>query len=264
MTFTTVLPVETSSALGSTHAFFASFFLLSILQELKALMARHNTLSSQQPSNSRSCFPGCLSSSQGQHKYHFERATLVSQVGNCRVMAYCDPLSCLVVSQPSPQSTLIPGELPAEASPYVLWWKWFFHCLGQTRGQTLQHLDSSRVGFLLISLLCVSGCGIKMMSAVNSKSSQYVPIHSKQIRGLAFSNRADGLLLSAALDHTLKLTRWVVMNMMPASFLCGPGNCVRILFWKYCLAPAEQLCLNCAVLPTTGYLLDSVGHVQKC
>ncbi|KAH0619452.1 hypothetical protein JD844_000095 [Phrynosoma platyrhinos] len=131
------------------------------LQELKALMARHNTNSTQQPGNSRSCFPGCLSSSQGQHKYHFERAFLVSQVGSCRVMAYCDPLSCLVVSQPSPQNTLIPG------------------------------------------------CGIKMMSAVNLKSSQYVPIHSKQIRGLAFSNRADGLLLSAALDHTLKLTRQV-------------------------------------------------------
>ncbi|XP_042294629.1 E3 ubiquitin-protein ligase RFWD3 [Sceloporus undulatus] len=128
------------------------------VQELKTLMARHNTSSSQQPSNSRSCFPGCLSSSQGQHKYHFERAFLVSQVGSCRVMAYCDPLSCLVVSQPSPQNTLIPG------------------------------------------------CGIKMMSAVNLKSSQYVPIHSKQIRGLAFSNRADGLLLSAALDHTLRLT----------------------------------------------------------
>ncbi|KAJ6666198.1 hypothetical protein lerEdw1_001103 [Lerista edwardsae] len=128
------------------------------VQELKALMARHSTNSSQQPSNSRSCLPGCLSSSQGQHKYHFERALLVSQMGNCRVMAYCDPLSCLVVSQPSPQSTLIPG------------------------------------------------CGIKMMSAVNLKSSQYVPIHSKQIRGLAFSNRADGLLLSGALDHTLKLT----------------------------------------------------------
>ncbi|XP_070616789.1 E3 ubiquitin-protein ligase RFWD3 [Erythrolamprus reginae] len=129
------------------------------VQELKALLVRHNASSSSQQSSSvRSCFPGCLSSSQGQHKYHFERAFLVSQMGNCRVMAYCDPLSCLVVSQPSPQSTLLPGY------------------------------------------------GIKMMSAVNLKSSQYVPIHSKQIRGLAFSNRADGLLLSASLDHTLRLT----------------------------------------------------------
>uniref|UniRef100_A0A8D0GT98 RING-type E3 ubiquitin transferase n=1 Tax=Sphenodon punctatus TaxID=8508 RepID=A0A8D0GT98_SPHPU len=128
------------------------------IQELKALMARHNTSASQQPSSSHSCFPGCLSSSQSQHKYQFEKAFLVSQVGNCRVMAYCDSLSSLVVSQPSPQATLIPGY------------------------------------------------GIKMMSASNLKSSQYIPIHNKQIRGLAFSNQADGLLLSAALDQTLKLT----------------------------------------------------------
>lgn len=46
-----------------------------------------------------------------------------------------------------------------------------------------------------------------MMSAVNLKSNQYVPIHSKQIRSLAFSNRADGLLLSASLDNSLRLTR---------------------------------------------------------
>jgi len=53
----------------------------------------------------------------------------------------------------------------------------------------------------------VTGCGVKMMSVANLKSSQYIPIHSKQIRGLAFGTRADGLLLSAALDNTLKLTR---------------------------------------------------------
>ncbi|XP_048372141.1 E3 ubiquitin-protein ligase RFWD3 [Sphaerodactylus townsendi] len=126
------------------------------VQELKTLMAQHNTSSSQQPTNSR--LSGRPSSSQGQHKYHFERSFVVSQTGSCRVMAYCDLLSCLVMSQPSPQSTLIPGY------------------------------------------------GIKMMSAVNLNSSQYVPIHSKQIRGLAFNNRADGLLLSAAVDQTLKLT----------------------------------------------------------
>ncbi|XP_025055540.1 E3 ubiquitin-protein ligase RFWD3 isoform X3 [Alligator sinensis] len=127
-------------------------------QELKALMAQHNTSASQQPGSSRSYLPGTLPSSQSQHKYHFEKAFLVSRSGSCRVMAYCDSLSCLVVSQPSPQSTLIPG------------------------------------------------CGVKMMSAANLRSSQYIPIHSKQIRGLAFSNRTHGLLLSASLDHTLRLT----------------------------------------------------------
>ncbi|NWY56296.1 RFWD3 ligase, partial [Chionis minor] len=128
------------------------------VQELKALVAQHNVSTSQQPGSSRTCLPGSLPSSQSQRKYHLEKVFVVSQTGNCRVMAYCDSLSCLVVSQPSPQSTFIPG------------------------------------------------CGVKMMSVANLKSSQYIPIHSKQIRGLAFGRRADGLLLSAALDNTLKLT----------------------------------------------------------
>ncbi|NXE83687.1 RFWD3 ligase, partial [Cochlearius cochlearius] len=128
------------------------------VQELKALVAQHNVSASQQPGSSRTCLPGSLPSSQSQRKYHLEKVFVVSQTGNCRVMAYCDSLSCLVVSQPSPQSTFIPG------------------------------------------------CGVKMMSVANLKSSQYIPIHSKQIRGLAFGSRADGLLLSAALDNTLKLT----------------------------------------------------------
>ncbi|NWH63912.1 RFWD3 ligase, partial [Geococcyx californianus] len=128
------------------------------VQELKALVAQHNASASQQPGSSHTCLPGSLPSSQSQRKYHMEKVFVVSQAGNCRVMAYCDALSCLVVSQPSPQSTFIPG------------------------------------------------CGVKMMSVANLKSSQYIPIHSKQIRGLAFGRRTDGLLLSAALDNTLKLT----------------------------------------------------------
>ncbi|XP_055674657.1 E3 ubiquitin-protein ligase RFWD3 isoform X1 [Falco peregrinus] len=128
------------------------------VQELKALVTQHNVSASQQPGSSCICLPSSLPSSQSQRKYHLEKVFVVSQTGNCRVMAYCDSLSCLVVSQPSPQSTFIPG------------------------------------------------CGVKMMSVANLKSSQYIPIHTKQIRGLAFGNRADGLLLSAALDNTLKLT----------------------------------------------------------
>ncbi|CAL8260121.1 unnamed protein product [Merluccius merluccius] len=52
----------------------------------------------------------------------------------------------------------------------------------------------------------VPGYGVKKVSTVTMKGSQYVPIHSKQIRGLAFNTRHDSLMLSAALDHTLKLT----------------------------------------------------------
>ncbi|KAG8562419.1 hypothetical protein GDO81_015669 [Engystomops pustulosus] len=128
------------------------------VQELKMLIAQHGSGSSQLSSSSRVGISSNLPSSQGQHKYNFEKAILINQGGNCRVMAYCERLGCLVVSQPSSHTTLVPG------------------------------------------------CGIKKLSAANMKSSQYVPMHSKQIRGLAFSNRSDGLLLSAALDNTVKLT----------------------------------------------------------
>ncbi|KAK9516156.1 hypothetical protein VZT92_024109 [Zoarces viviparus] len=52
----------------------------------------------------------------------------------------------------------------------------------------------------------VPGCGVKKVNVVNMKASQYVPIHSKQIRGLSFNRQNDSLLLSAALDNTIKLT----------------------------------------------------------
>lgn len=51
-----------------------------------------------------------------------------------------------------------------------------------------------------------------MLSTANMKSSQYIAMHGKQIRGLAFSSRSKGLLLSASLDNTVKLTRWVLQG----------------------------------------------------
>ncbi|XP_021076010.1 E3 ubiquitin-protein ligase RFWD3 [Mus pahari] len=50
------------------------------------------------------------------------------------------------------------------------------------------------------------GFGVKMLSTANMKSSQYIPMHSKEIRGLSFSSQSKGLLLSASLDCTIKLT----------------------------------------------------------
>nr|XP_058135706.1 E3 ubiquitin-protein ligase RFWD3 isoform X2 [Dasypus novemcinctus] len=128
------------------------------VQELQKLIMQHRDQLMQQPKNSQAHFLGCLPFSQGQHKYHFQKSFTVSQTGNCRTMAYCDALSCLVVSQPSPQASFLPG------------------------------------------------FGVKMLSTANMKSSQYIPMHSKQIRGLAFSCRSKGLLLSASLDNTIKLT----------------------------------------------------------
>ncbi|KAF7648504.1 hypothetical protein LDENG_00155990, partial [Lucifuga dentata] len=138
------------------------------LKELKTLMAqagRSSAPSSSSSSSSSSSVSASLVCSLSQSaagsrtaQYGFSKAVLLSQMGGCRVLAYCDPLSCLLASQPSPHSTLVPG------------------------------------------------CGVKKVSAVNMKASQYVPIHTKEIRGLSFNRQNDSLLLSAALDNTIKLT----------------------------------------------------------
>ncbi|XP_027884710.1 E3 ubiquitin-protein ligase RFWD3 isoform X1 [Xiphophorus couchianus] len=126
------------------------------LQELKALMAQ--TGRSSAPSSSSMLSLSQRADGSRAAQYSFSKAVLVSQTGGCRVLSFCEPLSCLLASQPSPHSTLVPG------------------------------------------------CGVKKVSLVNMKASQYVPIHSKQIRGLSFSRENNSLLLSAALDNTVKLT----------------------------------------------------------
>ncbi|KAK5866813.1 hypothetical protein PBY51_011358 [Eleginops maclovinus] len=127
------------------------------LQELRAVMAGQGSVYSSSSSASSSLLLG-LSQSSRAAQYTFSKAVQVSQAGGSRVLSYCEPLSCLLASQPSPHSTLVPG------------------------------------------------CGVKKVSVVNMKASQYVPIHSKQIRGLSFNRQNDSLLLSAALDNTIKLT----------------------------------------------------------
>ncbi|CAM4735434.1 unnamed protein product [Leuciscus chuanchicus] len=114
-----------------------------------------------------------LSSSQRQDSssaghYVFSKALLVSQTGSSRVLSYCEPLGCLLASQPSTHATLLPG------------------------------------------------FGVKMISTATLKSSQYIPIHSKQIRGLAFSQQQDSLLLSAAFDSTIKLTSLLTNTVVQA------------------------------------------------
>ncbi|XP_003791380.1 E3 ubiquitin-protein ligase RFWD3 [Otolemur garnettii] len=128
------------------------------VQDLQKLIVQHRSQIVQESSSSQGRLLSGLPSSQSQHKYHFQKTFTVSQTGNCRIMAYSDVLSCLVVSQPSPQASFIPG------------------------------------------------FGVKMLSTANMKSSQYIPMHGKQIRGLAFNNPSKGLLLSASLDNTIKLT----------------------------------------------------------
>lgn len=127
------------------------------LQELRALMTKGGRSIASSSSTSSSLLTASQMGSKTS-QYSFSNAVLMSQAGGCRVLSYCEPLSCLLASQPSPHSTLVPG------------------------------------------------FGVKKVSMVNMKSSQYVHIHSKQIRGLSFNRQNDSLLLSAALDNTVKLT----------------------------------------------------------
>ncbi|KAM5295773.1 E3 ubiquitin-protein ligase RFWD3 isoform 2-T3 [Glossophaga mutica] len=131
------------------------------VQDLQKLILQHRDQLLRHPRGSQA--PS--QSSSRPHKYCFQKTFTVSQSGNCRIMSYCDSLSCLVVSQPSPQATFLPG------------------------------------------------FGVKMFSTADMKSSQYIPMHSKQIRGLAFSSRSNGLLLSASLDNTIKLTRCPLVSL---------------------------------------------------
>lgn len=130
--------------------------------------------------------------------YVFSKAVLVSQTGGCRVLSYCEPLSCLLASQPSPHASLVPGECTQE--PFQCCHKW---------SETQLTFPSLYLSF------CVSGFGVKKMSTVNLKASHYVPIHIKQIRGLAFNRQQDGLMLSAAFDNTIKLTRYETHFLIP-------------------------------------------------
>ncbi|XP_019630805.1 PREDICTED: E3 ubiquitin-protein ligase RFWD3-like isoform X1 [Branchiostoma belcheri] len=50
------------------------------------------------------------------------------------------------------------------------------------------------------------GFGVKKVSAMDLRSVQYVSVHSKAIRDICFSGRVDGLMLTASIDKTLKIT----------------------------------------------------------
>ncbi|XP_062858710.1 E3 ubiquitin-protein ligase RFWD3 [Trichomycterus rosablanca] len=136
------------------------------VQELRRLMAQTASSSIRSQASTLSLSQR-QESSNGGH-YVFSKAVLVSQAGGCRVISYCEPLSCLLASQPSAHSTLVPG------------------------------------------------FGVKKISTVNLKASHYIPIHIKQIRGLAFSRHQDSLLLSAAFDNTIKLTSLMTNTVVQA------------------------------------------------
>ncbi|XP_006878924.1 PREDICTED: E3 ubiquitin-protein ligase RFWD3 [Elephantulus edwardii] len=181
------------------------------VQELQKLIIQHRDQILQHPKSCPAHSLSSLSSSQGQHKYQFQKTFTVSPTGNCRIMAYCDSLSCLVVSQPSPQASFVPG------------------------------------------------FGVKMLSTANMKSNQYVPMHSKQIRGLAFSDQSRGLLLSASLDNTLKLTS-LETNTVVQTY--NAGRPVWSCCW--CLDESNYMYAGLANGSILVYDLRNTGcHVQE-
>ena len=74
---------------------------------------------------------------------------------------------------------------------------------------------------LIVSL--AAGFGVKKISTATMKACQYIPMHIKPIRGLAFSRQQDSLLLSGSLDNTLKLTR-SDQQTPPRPFNAGLGG----------------------------------------
>ncbi|XP_066098979.1 E3 ubiquitin-protein ligase RFWD3 isoform X2 [Saccopteryx bilineata] len=189
------------------------------VQDLQKLILQHRDQLLRNPRGAQADFLSGLPSSQVKHKYYFQKTFPVSQSGSCRIMTYCDALSCLAVSQPSPQATILPG------------------------------------------------FGVKVFSTANMKSSYYIPMHGKQIRGLAFSSRSRGLLLSASLDNTIKLT-CLETNAVVHSYNAGRA------VWSCCWCLDENNyfyagLVNGSVLVydlrnTNGYVQELVPQKARC
>ncbi|XP_066205519.1 E3 ubiquitin-protein ligase RFWD3 isoform X2 [Saccopteryx leptura] len=189
------------------------------VQDLQKLILQHRDQLLRNPRGAQADFLSGLPSSQVKHKYYFQKTFPVSQSGSCRIMTYCDALSCLAVSQPSPQATILPG------------------------------------------------FGVKVLSTANMKSSYYIPMHGKQIRGLAFSSRSRGLLLSASLDNTIKLT-CLETNAVVHSYNAGRA------VWSCCWCLDENNyfyagLVNGSVLVydlrnTNGYVQELVPQKARC
>lgn len=126
-------------------------------QDLQKLILQHRDQILQQPKGSQARFLSSLPSSQGQHKYHFQKTFTVSQSGNCRIMTYCDLLSCLVVSQPSPQASFLPGEqFRTSAFMYIIGFHLFSPFFGKCRAHWWMNTVHSPPNPLscLVSYLC--------------------------------------------------------------------------------------------------------------
>ncbi|KAJ8252573.1 hypothetical protein COCON_G00218850 [Conger conger] len=178
------------------------------VQELKTLMAQPGCGLSQ-PSGGGPALG--LSQRQdgapGRH-YAFAKAVLVSQTGGCRVMSYCEPLSCLLVSQPSPQATLRHAPAPTRChaptrptrsdtpdTPRH----------AQTRPDTPRHAPT-RSDTLRHAPTLSLRCGVKKISAVDLKAFQYPHLLPHNTLKLSRYPTPESLKLSSLLTNTVVQT----------------------------------------------------------
>eukprot|EP00795_Rhopilema_esculentum_P013035 gene13035-3810_t len=63
------------------------------------------------------------------------------------------------------------------------------------------------------------GYGIAKVSSLESRTSEYVPVHQSCIRDICFNSSGDRLLLSASMDKTLKITS-MTSSMVVLSYTC--------------------------------------------
>ncbi|ETE64513.1 E3 ubiquitin-protein ligase RFWD3, partial [Ophiophagus hannah] len=236
-----------------------------VLRRKAELESAQSRLQLQQSSSARSCFPGCLSSSQGQHKYHFERAFLVSQVGNCRVMAYCDPLSCLVVSQPSPQSTLLPATNTVvqtyNASRPIWCCCW---CLDDTNYVYAGLANGS----ILVYDLRDTNSYVQELAPQKSRcpvvSLSYLP-------RMASASLPYGGLVSGTLEGACFWEQKSSNSYRPHDLLLEPGGCIDLqteASTRHCLATfrpnRNNNCLQCVVMELTSTQLTDRDDEIVC
>uniref|UniRef100_UPI00358FA679 E3 ubiquitin-protein ligase RFWD3 n=1 Tax=Myxine glutinosa TaxID=7769 RepID=UPI00358FA679 len=110
--------------------------------------------------------PSHMQAQSPQSAYIFDKGIQVSAMGQCRVMAYCQDLGILAVSQPFASTSLL------------------------------------------------AGFGVKIISCNDMRSCQYIGIHNKEIRALAFNPQQDNLLLSASMDNHVNITSVITNNVV--------------------------------------------------
>ncbi|KAJ8021952.1 E3 ubiquitin-protein ligase RFWD3 [Holothuria leucospilota] len=111
-------------------------------------------------------------------------------------------------SSSMPSGSASSNDTPAPTLPgsYVLEKTITASANGNSRVLVYDYSNSALVASVPSSnQILFQGFGVKKIGVLNWHN-QYLPIHSKPIRGMSFNGRNDGLLLTGSMDKTLKIT----------------------------------------------------------